>query len=54
MTKELSIESIKKDIIGKLLNDLDILNHFKKYTEEGYNIPIPKFKNTTAKKNKFI
>ena len=45
MTKELSIENIKKDIIDKLLNDLDILNHFKKYTKDGYNIPISKFLN---------
>lgn len=45
MVKELSIESIKKDIIDKLLNDLDILNHFKKYTERRYNVPISKFLN---------
>lgn len=43
MTKELSIDNIKKDIIDKLLNNLDILNHFKKYMEEGY--PISKFLN---------
>lgn len=45
MVKELSIESIKRDIVDKLLNDLDILNHFKKYTK-GYNITIPNFLNS--------
>lgn len=33
MTKELSIKSIKKEIIDKLMNKMDILNYFEKYTE---------------------
>ena len=39
MTKELSIESIKKEIIDKLMNNMDILNYFKEYTEsKGFTI----------------
>lgn len=40
MTKELSIEGIKKEIIDKLMNNMDILNYFKEYTESrGFTIP---------------
>lgn len=39
MTKELSIKSIKKEIIDKLMNNMDILNYFKEYTEsKGFTI----------------
>lgn len=38
MTKELSIENIKKEIIDKLMNNMDILNYFKRYTEDGVKI----------------
>lgn len=38
MTNELSIKGIKKEIIDKLMNNMDVLNYFKKYTAEGFTI----------------
>ena len=40
MTKELSIESIKKEIIDKMMNNMDILNclNCEKFVNEGYKI----------------
>jgi len=38
MTKELSIESIKKEIMDKLLNNVDIINYFKVDIEQGVSV----------------
>ncbi len=43
MANELSIENIKKEIMDKLLNSVQIINYFKKYIEEG--TPISKLYN---------
>ena len=38
MEKKLSIETIKKDIMDALLNNVDVINYFKEYIEKGTHI----------------
>lgn len=38
MTKELSIKTIKKELMDALLNNMDVINYFKEYIEKGTHI----------------